>query len=246
MMHRTALLLGVLLGITPAAVAGPGQATPAATRVELDSEGWKLVGDLLVPESRDPVPAVLLLNKAAGDRTVYETLAHRLASQGVASLRLDLRGHGESVNRGRFVPSEEGRQLIARSDVDVTQAIHYLLTLPALDRRRIAVVGASYSGEKALEAARQSAYVQAYAMLSPGSLSDESILGLDAAGVPWLYVASRTDRYLQEVTAAVLQTSGSAEIVLIPGTAHATSILESRPDVAERMASWLAATLTHE
>ena len=75
-------------------------------RVVVPNDGWELVGDLRLPASQQAAPAVLMLNKAADDRTVYEALAVHLANKGVASLRLDLRGHGESINLGRFVPYE--------------------------------------------------------------------------------------------------------------------------------------------
>ena len=75
-------------------------------RISIQSQGWELVGDLTIPEvdanadtdSVAPVPAVLMLNQAAGDRTPYVDLAGYLADRGIASLRLDLPGHGESTN----------------------------------------------------------------------------------------------------------------------------------------------------
>ena len=218
---------------------------PRETRVEVASGEWKLAGDLVVPKSAEPVPAVLLLNKAAGNRHVYAGLASELADRGIASLRLDLRGHGESVNRGTFVPGNEGRAMIAGTEADIIAACNHLRSLEGIDSSSIAVVGASYSGEEMMEAARIAGYADAYVALSPGSLSDESIRSIDSTGIPWLYIASRDERYLKEVTAAVLQMSHSAETLILPGTAHATRILESRPDIAVRIAVWLAARLKH-
>ena len=76
------------------------------TRVVLASDGWRLVGDLLLPTMEHPAPAVLMLNKADGTRAAYEGLARLLAERGIASLRIDLRAHGESTNLGRFVPGD--------------------------------------------------------------------------------------------------------------------------------------------
>jgi hypothetical protein len=61
--------------------------TDEETRVVLDSRGWQLVGDLRLPASEGPLPAVLMFNKAAGDRKVYRELAHQLAVRGIASYR---------------------------------------------------------------------------------------------------------------------------------------------------------------
>lgn len=214
------------------------------TRVTVESDGWELVGDLSVPGTDGPVPAALLLNQAAGDRTVYESLAAELARRGVASLRLDLRGHGESVNQGRFVPYEVPRSpLIWDSEVDVLAALDFLRSHPRIDARRVAVVGASYSGEEMAEAGRLQGYAAAYVELSPGSFSDESIAGIDASGVPWLFVVSRDERHMKEITQLVREQSTSVELLVLPGSAHATNLLEEHPPLSERIAVWLASKL---
>ena len=93
------------------------------------------------------------------------------------------------------------------------------------------------------EAGRTFGYAQAYVALSPGSFSDESIEAIDASGVPWLFVAARDERFLQEITAAVRERSRTVELVVVPGTGHATNLLVEYPDLAERIAVWLARRL---
>lgn len=90
----------VFLCSLPAALLN-AQDTSATQSVTLESEGWAIRGDLTLPRNREPAPGVLLLNKAAGTRLAYEALAPELAANGMASLRLDLRGHGESINMPR-------------------------------------------------------------------------------------------------------------------------------------------------
>jgi hypothetical protein len=75
----------------------------ADTSVTIDSDGWQLKGDLSVPES--PVAFAILLHKAAGDRSAYNEMVKILARDSIASIRLDLRGHGESTNLGSFDPT---------------------------------------------------------------------------------------------------------------------------------------------
>lgn len=187
---------------------------------------------------------MLLLNKAAGDRTAYADLAHRLGERGIASLRLDLRGHGESTNLGRFVPYAEPRSaLIWDAESDVRAAHRFLARHEGIDSTRIGVVGGSYSGEEMAEAGRRWGYARAYVAVSPGSFSDESIDAIDPSGVPWLVIASTDERHLHEVMAALQARSHGAEILFVPGTRHASDILEHRPDVAERVTVWLAAHL---
>ncbi len=229
-----------LAALAPHSAAGQGHDRGAVRQV-ITSGGWQLVGDLVVPASPEPVPAVLLLNQAAGDRTAYVELAGFLAERGVASLRLDLRGHGESVNLGRFVPGERRRDpMIWDAEQDVSAALAHLRALPGVDGDRLAVVGASYSGEEMAEAGRLGGYAQAYVALSPGSFGEASIRGMDASGASWLFVASREERFLKEITAAVLREGRSAEVVIVPGSGHGAGLLEGKPDLAERVAVWLA------
>lgn len=214
------------------------------TRIIVHSGDWSLVGDLLTPNSDGPYPGVLLLHGAAGERDVYRELASHLAGKGIASLRLDLRGHGESTNRGHFVPGERQHDpLIWNAEMDVIAAHSYLADRAEFDSNRIAIVGASYSGEEMAEAGREFRYANAYVILSPGSFSDESIRNIDSSSVPWLFIVSNHDRFLQEITASVFEQSDSVEVVIVPGTSHATNILETSPGMAERIAVWLCQRL---
>ncbi len=228
-----ALLVGGL-GLTPAS--GVAQTPAEGERVVIESAGWQLVGDLVLPGSAGPLPAVLLLNQAAGNRTAYVGLAQHLADRGMASLRLDLRGHGESTNLGRFVPGDSlTASFIWDSEADVIAARRYLASLEAIDEERIAIVGASLT-----------TFARAYVALSPGSFSDESIVGIDTSGIPWLFIASREERFLMEITAAVVAQTRTADIMLVPGRAHASDLLEDRPDLVPRIVAWLHQALGSE
>lgn len=198
----------------------------------------------MIPNASEKVPVVLMLNKANGNRTVYEELAGHLADRGIASLRLDLRGHGESINVEKFIPYSRSQDpLIWDSEVDVNAAINYLKNHPNLLPEKIGVIGASYSGEEMAEAGRLNGYANAYVALSPGSFSDESIDGIDASGVPWLFVVSKNERHLKEITALVQEKSQEVELVIVPGTEHATRLLPDRPELAEWIAVWLSKVL---
>ena len=230
----TFVLLTVLMQ-APWSVAAASEST-----VNVASGDWVLVGDLSLPESSERGPVVLMLNKAAGDRKAYEGMARALDDRNIASLRLDLRGHGESTNLGTFVPGElSPHPMIWDAEQDVVAAVNYLQEHGRVDPDRIAVVGGSYSGEEMAEAGRIAGYVAAYVALSPGSFSDESIAGIDDSGVPWLFVTSRDEPYLQEIRRLVTETSVSVEQIITPGKNHASRLLGDFPDLNERIAVWL-------
>ena len=104
-------------------------------------------------------------------------------------------------------------------------------------------MGASYSGEEMAEAGRAHGYARAYVVLSPGSFSGESIGGIDASGVPWLFVSARADPYLTAIAATVAARSQTVEMISLPGSSHGTDVLQAHPDLAERLAVWLEAKL---
>jgi len=239
MTNRIRLIAMIFFGFMAANTHASGQ----DERVVVKSDGWELVGDLRIPVGNATGAAVLMLNKAAGSRDSYVALSEELAKRGIASLRLDLRAHGESTNLGKFEPEtatdEDRETIIWNAEVDVVAAHRYLQSHAAIDADRIAIVGASYSGEEMAEAGRNTSYAAAYVALSPGSFSPESIEAMDESGASWLFIVSKYERYLSEIVANVHEKTRTVEILYLPGEQHATRILDHRPDMAERITVWL-------
>jgi len=85
--------------------AGPKYET-MSRNVTFTNEGMNLIGTLTVPISNMKMQVVLYLNGFAGDRNelifnggqeyIWQRLSRFLAEQGIASLRIDFRGSGES------------------------------------------------------------------------------------------------------------------------------------------------------
>ncbi|HSF19445.1 MAG TPA: hypothetical protein VLK65_28235 [Vicinamibacteria bacterium] len=224
---------------------------PGDERVELESNGWRLVGEWRSAESdTELAPAALLLHRAAGSRAEYAKLAQELAKRGVASLRLDLRGNGESDNLGRFEePYQENLWILERTYEDIDVALRWMAARPGIDSARRAAVGASYSGEAIGEALRHGGErASAYVILSPGSFSEESIAAVDASGVPWLFIRTSEEsevslEFIDAVFEALASQSKSAEVRVIAGAGHATRIFDEHPFIIQEVAEWLAERL---
>src|SRR5689334_16826224 len=65
------------------------------------ADGWILRGDLLLPGAAPPVAVALLAHAAVASRKTMDRppgagLASALLGAGIAAMRFDLRGHGES------------------------------------------------------------------------------------------------------------------------------------------------------
>jgi dienelactone hydrolase len=224
---------------------------PVDERVVLESDGWRLVGDWRrAPPESEPAPAALLLHRAAGSRREHVELAEALAKRGVDSLRLDLRGNGDSVNLGRFEePYAENLSILENTYEDIDVALRWIKAQPGVAKDRLAAVGASYSGEAIGEALRRGGErASAYVILSPGSFSDESIDAVDASGSAWLFIRTSEESetslpFIDAVFEALASHSKSAEIRVIPGAGHATRIFEEHPFIVEEIAGWLAERL---
>jgi dienelactone hydrolase len=230
------------LGLALLIFAGFTGVSAKEKRVVIETDGWKIIGDLMIPKSGKKVPVVILLHKANGNRNVYKQMARYLADHKIASLRMDLRGHGESINKGKFGPpfgqSEKMRALIEDSGNDVIAAFDYLSKLKQIDGNRIGVVGASYSGEKMMKAARKDRYARAYVALSPGSFSEESLKSIDGSKASYLFITSAEERFLQGFLKEVRQSSKTAQTMEVSGTKHATDLLDSDPELTEMIAVW--------
>lgn len=220
----------------------------AAETVVLDSDGWRLTGTFRPAGSADRRPAALLLHRAAGSRSEYEALAAALQVRGISSLALDLRGHGESTNLGRFEPPyAEHLHINEEAWRDVNRALDWLAARDDVDASQLMVVAASYSGEAAAVGMREGGRVAAaYVMLSPGNFSDESILAARESGSQWLFVRSvdegpAAQPHIDALFEAIETLAPGLDRRMLDGTGHATSLFDDRPALPGELADWIAA-----
>ena len=132
---------------------------------------------------------------------------------------------------------------ILASQPDVAAALAWLRARPEADPKRIGMLGASYSGEDMAVVARKDIPAAAYVALSPGSFSDESAAAIDRSGRPWFFIASKDERFAGKVVAAIPRTSGTAQILFVEGSAHASDILGAHPHLNDVIARWFAERL---
>ena len=221
-------------------------------RVEIDSEGWTLVGDLTTPDTTSLNAFALLLHKAAGDRKAYVTMAEAMAAKGIASLRIDLRGHGDSNNLGAFDPElsryldaddpaiVRNFALIRAGDRDIVSIMQWLDEQARFSSLPLVVVGSSYTGEEMVEAAAETRFADIYVALAPGSFSEESIAAIDPSEVPWLFVRAEVELpFFPGLFAAIREGSETAEIWTLPGEGHATDLFDHNPDLHLRLIDWI-------
>ena len=175
-------------------------------------------------------------------RSSYIRLADLLEERGIASLRIDLRGHGESTNLGGH-----NREVNAQAWRDVVVALDFLSSQEGVvDPARLGVLGASYSGEHAARAGREGRDIAAYAILSSGLFSEESIAFVGASDAPWLFVAARDDG---ERTPALMdraaETAGERGVLIMyEAGGHGTYLFDVYSDLEGWIADWFADRLS--
>ena len=124
--------------------------------VTFEVDGQTVVGTLALPASLERPPVVLLLHGFTGSRDelpisgtdegVFSRTAQVLAARGVASLRIDFRGSGQSD--GEWADTTFTGQI-----TDASAAIDWLAAEERVDGERIALLGWSQGGLVAAAAA---------------------------------------------------------------------------------------------
>lgn len=110
------------------------------------SLGDEISGTLFTPASAGPSPALIVCHGAGEFKENYFEMCHALADRGVASLVMDMHGHGESGGERFCVRMDEWVS-------DIQAAIDFLGTRPEIDKNRIGAFGLSSGGTAILEAA---------------------------------------------------------------------------------------------
>jgi alpha-beta hydrolase superfamily lysophospholipase len=163
----------------------PPDAPYTAEEVTVETKGYKLAGTLLLPKSgKGPFPAVVT-STGSGQETrdenmpvpglekyrPFRQIAERLASRGIAVLRVDDRGVGSSTG----LETLDKATTFDFAD-DVRAQVAYLRTRREIDPARIAVIGHSEGGVIAPLVAASDARIAAIVLLAGPSQSGQEVL----------------------------------------------------------------------
>ena len=108
-----------------------------------ENKGQLIAGTLHLPSAPGPHPGVIFCHGFTGHKAeahfLFVKAARELAKRGIASLRFDFRGSGES--EGEFSEMSPATEID-----DARRALHVLAEQPELDATRLGVVGLSMGG----------------------------------------------------------------------------------------------------
>lgn len=229
-----------------------GAQTSTVQSIRIQSDDWILHADLQLPASGPARAFAILLHKAAGNRSAYTQMADTMAESGIASLRIDLRGHGDSTNIAAFDPDISrfldrddpavvaNFELITAGDRDIVSALLWLRDQAEYSDLPLIMVGSSYTGEEMAEAGAELGYADVYVALAPGNFSEDSIQAIDGSGAPWLFVRAEVELpFFPALFEAIRDGSESAEIWVLPGEGHATDLFDKNPDLPRQLLDWI-------
>lgn len=162
-------------GASPTATPAPaptGSAAPGVRQIAVGVGSPPLKGTLTLPAGKGPFPAVVLVSgsgpnnqdESDGPNHPFLDIALGLAARGIASLRYDKRtlDYPVSINQKTFTLTQEYVP-------DALAAIRLLDRQPAIDPRRIFVLGHSQGGTYAPLIARDAPSVAGVIMLAAAS-----------------------------------------------------------------------------
>lgn len=130
-----------LLAVTLSVLSGLAMGTESS--LKLSNGEYDIPAIINLPASVNPVPAVVLLHGTASHKNevgnLYARLAAALADQGIASVRIDFAGTGDS-------PVSYRKYTLESAVRDAGVALHYLQQQSGVDPQRIGIVGFSQGG----------------------------------------------------------------------------------------------------
>lgn len=158
----------------------------AEATIRIDGGGGSLAGILNLPDNVEKPPVVLMLHGFTGqknefpiastERGLFAYAAERFAEKGIASLRIDFHGSGESD--GAWEDTTFSGQI-----KDAVSAFDYLQTLSSVDITKVGILGYSQGGLVGghLAALRAEAFaVVLWAPVTNPASTYTTIMGADA------------------------------------------------------------------
>jgi pimeloyl-ACP methyl ester carboxylesterase len=237
----------------PAVRPAPRETLPEARAVTFRTSDGVTIAATLQPAARPEAPAVILVHQLGSTRAEWAPLLERLhAEPAIATLAIDVRGHGESTAGpdGRALSSRDfSNEEWAAIPRDVEAAAAFLRSEgSAIRPARIGVVGASIGSSAAIVAASGDAALDPIVALSPGRAYhgiDAITPGVQLAGRGFLGVVAEAEADGVE-TARALARITATEAVVVPGDAHGVRLFDARPELLDRVEAFLRSSLGAE
>jgi alpha-beta hydrolase superfamily lysophospholipase len=213
------------------------------------SDGVEIVGDYSASEGARA--AVLLLHMMPARKESWQPFAAALNAKGLATLAIDLRGHGESTKRGTerldYSAFSDEEHRLKRLDVEASAS--WLIAKTGIGFESLALAGASIGANLAIAFAAANWEIPAVLALSPGlnyrGVTTEDALKILRKNQAVFLVASEEDAYSYSTVEELARTpvDGDLQVLKLDDAGHGTTMFERLPQFMDEAAEWLAVRL---
>jgi carboxymethylenebutenolidase len=243
---RIGLLVSVTIARAQTSSSRSTFAKSAAQEVSFPSGTLTLHGFLFKPQGEGPFPAILWNHGSERLPGRLQPLADFFTGKGYVFFVPHRRGQGRSADAAPYVmdvlrregeqrgPSARSAKLVEMMEIhlqDQLAALSYMRSLPAVNTKRIAVMGCSFGGIQTLLAAANATDIQASIDFAGGAESWKGSSDLRAlmtkaarnANVPVLFIQAEGDYDLSpsRVLAKEMEKGGKpAQIHIYPSVGH--------------------------
>lgn len=211
------------------------------------TDGFTIYGTYYKPNATN-AKGLILLHMLRTDRSHWRNFAYSLMNKGYAVIAIDLRGHGQSINKDdtkiswQSFTEEDFNYMI----LDVAAAKQFLLEQSEVDKNKIGIIGASIGANTALNYAANDTDIDVLVLLSPGLdyhgvKTEDSMKKYDR---PVLIVVSNGDKYSASSSQRLYEIApGKKDLKVYSGAAHGTNMF-ANTDLNEVILNWLENNFT--
>ncbi|HDS29922.1 MAG TPA: hypothetical protein ENN67_02640 [Firmicutes bacterium] len=216
------------------------------------SDGFTLECSFTAAQSETPAPACLLVHQLGKDRKTYAEFQQILSRAGIASLAIDMRGHGESTGGAELSHRGFSPEQWEQVKNDFFAGLEYLRNRNGVDPSRLGVVGSSIGANLAVIAIADEMSagvenpVKSLLLLSPGTRYQgiqPHPRARQLERIPVLIVSSEGDSQSYPGSQSLSQAARNGSLYSIEGRVHGTDLFESESGLMEKLVEWLASVL---
>lgn len=223
---------------------------PATVQYEA-KDGFNIVGQVNIPKgasARSKVPLVIFAHSLGRSKLDWQGFPIALSSIGVATLSIDLRGHGQSIldkkGRKRYWQNFQNIQFKKYPD-DLLFGITYIKdSYPEIDTNRIAIIGSGIGANAAVIAAGKSnKNIKTLVLLSPTLTYKGLDIRIPVVGYganPVLIVAGKNNIYSYKDSQELIKYAQGVKVLeAYPLGSDGMDLLKFQPAGKTAIINWL-------
>ncbi len=210
-------------------------------------DGVEIAGNFYAADN--PKLWALLLHMMPAAKESYEELALSLQKENIASLAIDLRGHGESIHQqGRKIDYRHFTDLQHQDSIFDLQAAVDFLKSKAVPKDKIILIGASIGANLSLWYMTEHSDIKKAVLLSPGldyrGIKALPLMAKLQPGQSLLLVGSNNDSLSDSKVMQALREASprgvELKVLVYRSAGHGTNMFgKETPDLTSEILNWL-------